>query len=83
MDRAPVLPSVNTRTDRFEDKRSADIPDDAVLEASGARIGHVFFRNLELFDIGGRDQDSSLFRLGNRLSTCGTPWIQGNLIKST
>jgi outer membrane protein assembly factor BamA len=66
-DRAPALPSVNTRTERFEDERLAGIPDDAFLEASGARIGHVSFRNLELFDIGGRDQDSSLFRLGNRL----------------
>ena len=62
-----MLPSVNSRSDHVEDGRPAGVPDDAALEASEARIGQVYFRNLELFDIGGRDQDSSLFRLGNRL----------------
>lgn len=62
-----MLPSVNSRSHELDSSRAAGIPDDKTLEASGARIGQVQFRNLELFDIGGRDQDSSLFRLGNRL----------------
>ena len=66
-DPAPILPSVSSRSYQADDQRPAGIPDDATLEASGARIGQVIFRNLELFDVGGRDQDSVLFRLGNRL----------------
>ena len=66
-DPAPILPSVSSRSYQADDQRPAGLPDDATLEASGARIGQVIFRNLELFDVGGRDQDSVLFRLGNRL----------------
>jgi outer membrane protein assembly factor BamA len=66
-DEAPILPSVSSRSYQADDQRPAGLPDDATLEASGARIGQVMFRNLELFDVGGRDQDSVLFRLGNRL----------------
>lgn len=64
---APVLPSVKSRSTRLDTSRPADVPDDATLEASGARIGEIYFRPLRLFDIGGLDQDSALFRLGNRL----------------
>ena len=64
---APVLPSLKSRATRLEDSRPAGIPDDATLERSGARIGEIRFKALQLFDIGGRDQDSKLFRLGNRL----------------
>lgn len=64
---APLLPSVKTRTQDAEPDRAAGVPDDAALEAQGARIGRIHFRTLELFDIDGKDQDSSLFRLGNRL----------------
>jgi outer membrane protein assembly factor BamA len=66
-DAAPVLPSVKSRSTRLDTSRPADVPDDATLEASGARIGEIDFRPLRLFDIGGLDQDSALFRLGNRL----------------
>jgi outer membrane protein assembly factor BamA len=65
--RAPVLPSVKSRSTQLDISRPSDVPDDATLEAAGARIGQVKFRALQLFDIGGRDQDSKLFRLGNRL----------------
>lgn len=65
--RAPVLPSVKSRSTRLDTARPAAVPDDATLEANGARIGEVEFRALELFDIGGLDQDSALFRLANRL----------------
>jgi outer membrane protein assembly factor BamA len=66
-DVAPVLPSVKSRSTRLDTSRPAAVPDDATLEASGARIGEIYFRPLQLFDIGGLDQDSSLFRLANRL----------------
>src|SRR4030095_11953091 len=66
-DQAPVLPSVKSRSTRLDTARPPGVPDDAVLEASGARIGEVRFNALQLFDIGGLDQDSGLFRLGNRL----------------
>ena len=66
-DHAPILPSVSSRSYQADDQRPAGIPDDATLEAGGARIGQVIFRNLDLFDVGGHDQDSVLFRLGNRL----------------
>lgn len=66
-DRAPVLPSVKSRSTRMDTSRPPGVPDDAALAASGARIGQIEFRALELFDIGGLDQDSSLFRLANRL----------------
>lgn len=64
---APVLPSINSRSAETEFVRPPEVPSDAALEASGARVGEVRFKALELFDIGGRDQDSALFRLGNRL----------------
>lgn len=66
-ERSPILPSVKSRSEKIDDARPPGVPDDATLMASGARIGEVRFRALELFDIGGRDQDSALFRLGNRL----------------
>src|SRR5262245_53367525 len=66
-DRAPVLPSLKSRSSKIDNSRPPGIPDDATLEAQGARIGVITFKALELFDIGGRDQDSKLFRLGNRL----------------
>lgn len=66
-DIGPVLPSVKSRSTRLDTTRPADVPDDATLETSGARIGVIYFRPLQLFDIGGLDQDSSLFRLANRL----------------
>jgi hypothetical protein len=64
---APLLPSAKSRSTKVELERPAGVPEDAVLEANGARIGEVRFKALELFDIGGRDQDSKLFRLANRL----------------
>lgn len=66
-DRAPVLPSVKSRSTRLDTSRPPEVPDDAVLQASGARIGEIYFKPLQLFDIGGLDQDSALFRLANRL----------------
>lgn len=66
-DHAPVLPSLTARSTRLDTSRPAEVPDDATLEASGARIGQVRFNALQLFDVGGLDQDTALFRLANRL----------------
>jgi len=66
-DRAPVLPSVKARSTRLDTSRPPEVPDDAALEASGARIGSVEFKALQLFDVGGLDEDTALFRLANRL----------------
>src|SRR6185295_3758080 len=65
-DRAPLLPSAKARSTVVDTARAAGVPEDAVLEANNARIGAIQFKALELFDIGGRDQDSTLFRWGNR-----------------
>jgi len=65
-DRAPFLPSATSRSITIDPARPAGVPEDAVLEANKARIGEIQFKALELFDIGGRDQDSMLSRLGNR-----------------
>jgi len=62
-----VLPSVTARSTRLDISRPADVPDDATLEANSALIGSVQFKALQLFDVGGLDQDTSLFRLANRL----------------
>jgi outer membrane protein assembly factor BamA len=66
-DAAPLLPSVKSRSTRLDTSRPPQVPDDAALEASGARIGEIRFKALQLFDIGGLDQDTAVFRLGNRL----------------
>src|SRR5690348_13025873 len=63
----PLLPSAKSRSTNIDETRPPGVPSDAELEASGARIGEIRFKALELFDIGGRDADSKLFRLGNRL----------------
>jgi Omp85 superfamily domain len=66
-DHAPVLPSLTARSTRLDTARPPEVPDDATLEATGATIGQVQFNALQLFDIGGLDQDTALFRLANRL----------------
>src|SRR5580765_6221433 len=65
-DRAPLLPSATSRSTTLDAARPAGIPEDAVLEANKAKIGEIRFKARELFDIGGRDQDSLVSRLGNR-----------------
>ncbi|HKQ12839.1 MAG TPA: BamA/TamA family outer membrane protein [Steroidobacteraceae bacterium] len=61
------MPSLTARSTRLDTARPPEVPDDATLEASGATIGHIQFNALQLFDIGGLDQDTALFRLANRL----------------
>jgi hypothetical protein len=62
-----VLPSLKARSTRLDTARPPEVPDDPTLEANGAKIGQVRFNALQLFDIGGLDQDTALFRLANRL----------------
>jgi outer membrane protein assembly factor BamA len=64
---APLLPSAKSRSTNPDLERPAGVPDDAALEAAGAKVGEIRFNALELFDIGGRDQDSKLSRMANRL----------------
>jgi len=46
---------------------SADLPDDAELEAQGARIGTITIRNLPIFDPRSPGESKSLFRLADRI----------------
>ena len=43
------------------------IPDDAAIETSGAVIGTIEVRNLDIFDTSREDEDRWAFRLANRL----------------
>jgi outer membrane protein assembly factor BamA len=64
---ARVLPSVKSRATSLERPRPEGIPSDAELEAQGARIGEIRFDRRDLFDTGRTDENTSLFRLANRL----------------
>ena len=64
---ARILPSINARAPRAEAARAPGLPTDAELEAQGARIGSIQFQSLDLFDVQGHDENTSLARLGNRL----------------
>lgn len=46
---------------------TAGVPDDATLEAAGARIGVIHIRSLQIFDTSDPDDDRAIFRLANRL----------------
>jgi hypothetical protein len=45
----------------------AALPDDATLEAAGARIGTITVRTGEIFDVSDPREDHALYRLANRL----------------
>ena len=62
-----VLPSINSRTDRFALSRPPDVPSDAELELAGARIGEMRVETQNIFDTSIPEEDTALFRLGNRL----------------
>ena len=64
---ARVLPSVKSRATSLERPRPEGIPTDAELESQGARIGEIRFDRRDLFDTGRTDENTSLFRLANRL----------------
>jgi outer membrane protein assembly factor BamA len=60
-------PRFSARSDRLTSARPPSVPDDAVLEAAGARIGTITIRALDVFDTSRPDEDTRLFRLANRL----------------
>ncbi|HVN98664.1 MAG TPA: hypothetical protein VMT49_01375 [Steroidobacteraceae bacterium] len=45
----------------------ADLPDDAALEAAGARIGTITIRSEEIFDLGDPRENKWLYRAANHL----------------
>lgn len=60
-------PLLAAHNDPVERKRPAEVPDDATLEAAGARIGTVIIRPLDIFDTDRPDENTWLFRTANRL----------------
>jgi len=64
---APILPSSQSRTDDQRIERPPGMPSDPELEAAGARIGSIRIQRRDLFDLSRADENTALFRLGNRL----------------
>lgn len=64
---AAVLPSVSARTSEQRLERPPGVPTDTDLQAEGARIGRIQVKIRDLFDTSRPDEDTSLFRLANRL----------------
>jgi len=64
---APVKPSFSSRVDPVDTRRPPGVPDDATLEAEGARIGTITLRALEVFDTSRADERNWLFETANRL----------------
>ncbi len=64
---APLLPAIGARATRVRSGRAAGVPDDASLQAAGARIGAIRIDAREIFDTSLAEDDTSLFRLANRL----------------
>lgn len=62
-----LLPSFSARATRLRSERPADLPDDAALVAAGARIGAIHVDPREIFDTSIPEENTSLFRLANRL----------------
>jgi hypothetical protein len=62
-----LIPSVKARVSREASRRPADLPTDAALAASGARIGEIRIEALEIFDTSIAEEDTALFRLANKL----------------
>lgn len=64
---ASVLPSITARTDEESADRPPGVPPDADLVAANARIGEVRIVVRDLFDTNRPDENTTLFRLANRL----------------
>lgn len=64
---AAILPSVTSRTAQIARERPPGVPSDAELEAAGARVGKIRIIVRDLFDTSLPDENTSLFRLANRL----------------
>ena len=61
------LPSMRSRITPQDLPRPPDVPDDATLEASGARIGEVRMDRRNVFDLRIPEEDTALFRFANWL----------------
>ncbi|MFZ9873596.1 MAG: hypothetical protein ACO3FH_11675, partial [Steroidobacteraceae bacterium] len=57
----------SARSDPLSSRRPSDVPDDATLEAAGAKIGTVTVRVLDVFDTSRPDENIWAFRTANRL----------------
>jgi hypothetical protein len=61
------LPPADARTQVEQQSRPDGVPGDAELELAGARIGAIHLDARPLFDLERHDENSSLFRMANRL----------------
>ena len=61
-----ILPSLGSRAERVSTPRATGVPDDAALQAAGARIGAIRVTPQEIFDTALPEEDTSLFRLANK-----------------
>lgn len=57
----------SARKDPLVATRPPGLPDDATLEAAGARIGEIRIRTLDIFDTAKPAENTALFRTANRL----------------
>jgi len=64
---ADVLPPLSSRAEEPHFTRPAGVPADDVLQDSGAVIGEVRFVRINVFDPTIEAEDTSLFRLANRI----------------
>ncbi|HSC65243.1 MAG TPA: hypothetical protein VLD35_16495 [Caldimonas sp.] len=64
---AAVLPPLTSRDEERRIVRPAGVPDDDVLQGSGAVIGEVRFVRVNVFDPSIEAEDTALFRLANRI----------------
>ena len=62
-----LLPSLRSRIAPQDLQRPPGVPDDATLEAAGARIGEVRLNRHNVFDLSVPEEDTALFRFANWL----------------
>ena len=62
-----LLPGIGSRAPRISTQRAPGVPDDAALVAAGARIGAVRIDPQEIFETAIPEENTSLFRLANKL----------------
>lgn len=62
-----LLPNITSRHRTEPDLRPPDLPSDEELERAGATIGAIFIDPQNIFDTERPEENTALFRLGNRL----------------
>lgn len=62
-----LLPGLTERADYKTLARPDDVPDDAELEHQGAKVGQIYIKITNIFDMEDPDENKVLFRLANRL----------------